>query len=124
MKPEFLSAVVDTLLPGDDALPTGTNAGVTAKLVEHLSSTATRDRDAYLAVLHAIAEKAGGEDVFALADEATRIAVIETVEKEMAGAFRSLTSLLLADYYEADSVLIAMGWRVEPPQPQGHSLPS
>jgi len=116
--PEFLSAVVDTLLPSDRGvppLPTGTAAGVAVKL-EYL--VADRDRALRDAVLHAIASDARSEAAFVRADAAGRIASVRRVEAEM-----PLVALLLRDYYEEEIVLLAMGWRAEPPQPQGHLLP-
>jgi hypothetical protein len=121
--PEFLSAVVDTLLPGDRGvppLPTGTAAGVAAKL-EHL--VADRDRALREVVLQAIASAARSEDAFVRMDAAGRIASVRQVEAEMPGPFRALVALVLQDYYEAEIVLLAMGWRAEPPQPRGHLLP-
>src|SRR5881628_3043630 len=85
-----MSAVVDTLLPGDRGvppLPTGTAAGVAAKL-EHLVSD--RDRTLRDAVLEAIASAARGEDAFARTDAAGRIAFVQLVEAEMPGPFRAL----------------------------------
>lgn len=123
MTPGFMSAVVDTLLPGDHdvpPLPTGTAAGVATK-VEHL--VAGRDREIRDLVLPAIASTARGEDAFMRADAAGRIASVRQVEVEMPGPFQALVALVLRDYYEAESVLLAMGWRTEPPQPQGHLLP-
>jgi hypothetical protein len=121
--PEFLSAVVDTLLPGDRGVPpvpTGTAAGVAAKL-EHL--VADRDRALRDVVLQAIASAARSEDAFVRMDAAGRIASVRQVEAEMPGPFRALVALVLQDYYEAEIVLLAMGWRAEPPQPHGHLLP-
>jgi hypothetical protein len=121
--PEFMSAVVDTLLPGDrdvPPLPTGTAAGVAAKL-EHL--VADRERALRDVVLGAIASASRGEDAFVRTDAAGRIASVRQVEAEMPGPFRALVALVLQDYYEAEIVLLAMGWRAEPPQPQGHVLP-
>jgi hypothetical protein len=118
-----MSAVVDTLLPGDRGvppLPTGTAAGVATKL-EHL--IAGRDRALRDVVLQAIASAARGEDAFVRADAGGRIASVRQVEVEMPGPFRALVALVLRDYYEAEMVLLAMGWRTEPPQPQGHLLP-
>ena len=120
MTPEFLSAVVDTLLPGDQGvppLPTGTAAGVATNL-EHV--VATRDREVRDVVLGAIASATGGEGAFVRADPAGRISSVERVEREMPGPFHALVALVLRDYYEAETVLLAMGWRVEPPQPDGH----
>jgi gluconate 2-dehydrogenase subunit 3-like protein len=119
----FLSAVVDTLLPGDQGsppLPTGTAAGVATKLAQVIAGP---DRAVPDAVLQAIAREARGEDAFVRADAAGRIAVVRQVEAGMPGPFQALVALVLQDYYEADVVLLAMGWRVQPPQPQGHTLP-
>jgi hypothetical protein len=120
MTPEFLSAVADTLLPGDQGvppLPTGTAAGVATNL-EHL--VARRDRELPDLVLQAIAGAAGGEGGFVRADAAVRNSCMQRVEREMPGPFQGLVALVLRDYYEAEIVLLAMGWRAEPPQPQGH----
>jgi hypothetical protein len=119
---EFVSAVVDTLLPGDRGvppLPTGTAAGVAMQL-DHLGGE--RDRALRDLVLRAIANAARGEEVFVRADAAGRIASVRRVELEMPGPFRALVALVLRDYYEAEIVLLAMGWRAEPPQPKGHVL--
>ena len=123
MTPGFLSAVLDTLLPGDHGappLPTGTAAGVAAKLA-HL--VARRDGARHHVVLQAIARAARGEEAFVLADPAGRIAAVRLVEAEMREPFRAFVALVLQDYYEADAVLLAMGWRAAPPQPEGHVLP-
>lgn len=123
MTPGFLSAVVDTLLPGDDdppQLPTGTAAGVAARLSTHL--VARRDSARLEAVLAAIASAARGEDAFVRAGAAARIATLRGVEAQMRGPFDALVALVLQDYYEEEAVLVAMGWRAEPPQPQGHAL--
>jgi hypothetical protein len=120
MTPEFLSGVVDALLPGDQGvppLPTGTAAGVATKL-EHL--VASRDRELRDVVLEAIATAARGEAAFVRADAAGRVSCVQRVEREMPGPFQALVALVLHDYYEAEIVLLAMGWRAEPPQPQGH----
>jgi len=120
MTPEFLSAVVDALLPGDQGvppLPTGTAAGVPTNL-EHL--VARRDRELLDVVLGAIASAAGGEGAFVRAEAAGRTSCVQRVEREMPGPFQALVALLLRDYYEAEIVLLAMGWRAEPPQPEGH----
>jgi hypothetical protein len=123
MTPAFLSAFVDTLLPGDDGaprLPSATDAGVATKLAHHL--VAGRDRLAHEVVLHAIANAARGDEAFVRADEAGRIAAVRRVEAEMRGPFQALVSVVLQDYYEAETVLVAMGWRADPPQPSGHVL--
>lgn len=124
MTPEFLSAVVDTLFPGDDAappLPSATAAGVARKLADRLA--AAQDGALHENVLKAIASAARGEEAFARGDARARIAAVARVEVELRGPFQALMSLLSQDYYEAEAVLLAMGWRTEPPQPDGHALP-
>jgi hypothetical protein len=92
-----------------------------AATLEHLVSD--RDRVVRDVVLHAIAIAARSEDYFLRADAAGRIASVRQVEVEMPGPFQALVALVLRDYYEAEMVLLAMGWRTEPPQPEGHVLP-
>jgi hypothetical protein len=121
--PEFLRAVVDTLVPGDDGvppLPSATVAGVAAKLAEHLG--ADRARAQRELVLRAIAMASRGDEAFVRAEAAERVAIVRRVEAELRGPFEAFVSLVLQDYYEAEAVLLAMGWRAEPPQPQGHRL--
>ncbi len=120
MTPEFLRAVVDTLLPGEQgdapgsvARPSGSAAGV------DLAKYAAAARP----VLEAIAHAAGGAAAFAGASESVRAAALRSVEQELPEAFRALVTPVLADYYESPAVLIASGWRAEPPQPRGHALP-
>lgn len=153
----FLSAVVDTLLPGEEgeaqeprrradgprrrwplrarwaaaaptkrmgeagrSLPPASAVGVAVRLADHL---AARLDDWHLEVLRAVASAAGGEEAFVRANEDARIAAMRLVEGEMHRPFAALVSRVLQDYYEAEAVIIAMGWRVEPPQPDGHALP-
>jgi hypothetical protein len=123
MKDGFLEAVADTLLPGEPAgsdvacgaspLPSATQAGVTLK---------PKDA-AQKAVLRLIAQRAGGEDAFVRASLSSRTTVLEAVESESFEAFRALVSCLLQEYYEAPSVLAAMGWREGAAQPLGHHVP-
>jgi hypothetical protein len=113
MTPEFLAAVIDTLLPGDDALPSGTRARL--------------DPAAYAgshgAVFDAIAAQAGGGELFVRADESARCEVLKSVERALPDAFRALLVVVLSDYYESPPVLAALGWRIDPPQPSGHTMP-
>ena len=118
--PAFLRAVVDTLLPADEVLPSGAAAGVTEALAEYLR--AHRDRETFARVLDAIAVRSGGEATFAGADESVRIAAVQSVEQEAGAAFQQLLTLVLADYCEAEIVLRAFGWRTDPPQPRGFEL--
>jgi hypothetical protein len=74
-------------------------------------------------VFDAIAKQAGTAEAFVAAAEPTRIAAVQSAERAMPDAFRALLSALLADYYESPRALAAMGWRTDPPQPQGHAMP-
>jgi hypothetical protein len=122
MKNGFLEAVADTILPGERAdpdaapgaspLPPGSRAGVTLK----------RKDAAQGAVLQLIARRAGGEDAFTRASLSNRTTVLETVEHENFEGFRALVSSLLQEYYEAPTVLAAMGWREGAAQPLGHEV--
>jgi hypothetical protein len=113
MTPEFLAAVIDTLLPGDDALPSGTQAGLNPAAYGA----------SHRAVFGAIAAQAGGDDLFARADENVRCAALAAIERAAPDAFRALLVSVLSDYYEAPPVLAALGWRTDPPQPAGHAMP-
>lgn len=119
MTSEFVAVVVDTLLPGDALdlpLPSGSAAGVVSELGDELRS------DRHRAVLQAIATAAGGEAEFLRASVTTREAAVRHVEVQMRDSFGALVLLALSEYYQADAVLLAMGWRAEPPQPSGHAL--
>jgi hypothetical protein len=113
---DFLSCVVDTLLPGErgaggrSALPTGTAAGVKLDGSEA----------AQAAILARIAARAGGEAAFIQASPAVRAAVMRGVEKDDVEAFRALVQALLEDYYEAPPVLKALGWHAGSVQPDGN----
>lgn len=114
MTPEFLAAVIDTLLPGDEAMPSGTRAGVKP------SSSA----DGHLDLFDAIAVRAGSAETFVKLDASARAALIHTVEHERPVSFRALLVILLSEYYESAAVIAALGWRSEPPQPTGHVIAS
>lgn len=114
MTPEFLAAVVDTLLPGDEILPTGSRAG----LDPFVYANSHRD------VFDAIAAEAGGAEPFLRADGTTRAAFLRGIERSAPDAFRALLTTVLSDYYEAPAVLAALRWRSDPPQPTGHSVPA
>ncbi|MGH6931379.1 MAG: hypothetical protein ACREEE_02980 [Dongiaceae bacterium] len=121
MTPAFLRAVVDTLIPGETApgepglpaLPSGSAVGIDP--APHVT--------AHHIILGAIAARAGGEDGFANADEAARVQTLKSIEQEQPDEFRALVTALWQDYYESAPVLAAMGWRAEPPQPNGHRVP-
>jgi hypothetical protein len=108
----FLDAVIDTLAPGDEVLPSGTAAGVRV------------DAAAHRMVLGAIGRTAGGEDAFAAAGAAARARAIDHIEREMPSELAALVLAVAEEYYDADAVVLALGWTVEPPQPNGHPLPA
>jgi hypothetical protein len=121
MTPEFLAAVIDTLLPGEQAAPPGTMPlprGTQADLDPAAYSSSHR------AVLNAIAAQAGSCELFVRADESARDAILKAVERAMPDAFGALLATVLSDYYEAPPVLAALRWRIDPPQPTGHALPT
>jgi hypothetical protein len=120
MTPAFVAAVADTLLPGDAGgsdghppLPPASRAAIDLAGIAKVHG----------AVFDAIARQAGTADAFSFAAEPARIAAVQSVERAMPEAFRALLAALLADYYESASVLAAMGWRSDPPQPSGHVMP-
>jgi len=120
MTPEFLAAVIDTLLPGEQKAPPGAMplpSGTQADLDPAAYSSSHR------AVLNAIAAQAGSCELFVRADESARDAILKAVERAMPDAFRALLATVLSDYCEAPPVLTALGWRVDPPQPSGHVVP-
>ena len=113
MTPEFLAAVIDTLLPGDDALPSGTQADLDPAAYA----------DSHGAAFAAIAAQVGGGELFVRADESARCEALKAVEQLKPDVFRALLVAVLSDYYEAPPVLAALGWRIDPPQPSGHAMP-
>ena len=114
MTAEFFAAVIDTLLPGDDALPSGTRAGL-----DPIAYTAS-----HRALFEAIGAQAGSSEAFLRADENTRNMAVRAVERTAPDAFRAFLTAVLSDYYEAPAALTALGWRVDPPQPSGHCVPA
>jgi hypothetical protein len=121
MNAGFLRAVVDTLLPGEAAAPAGAQGGLPSGSAAGLDLG--KYADATGVVLDAIVKATGGSDRFIEADEARRTEILKSVQSAAPEAFAALLALLLADYCEAPDVLTALGWRSEPPQPRGHSVP-
>ncbi len=108
----FLEAAIDALVPGDDVLPSGTAAGVRIDAATHG------------AVLGAIARAAGGEEAFAHGDPSARASAVGDAERAVPAAFAALVLAIVEEYYDSDAVILALGWTVEPPQPNGHPLPA
>jgi hypothetical protein len=120
MNPDFLRAVVDTLLPGEAAALTDGPCLPAASLV---GVDLARHAESLTSVLAAIARAAGGQPDFLSAGEDRRAAILQSVQRDMPEAFARLLGVVLPDYYEAPAVLGALGWRSEPPQPMGHVVP-
>ncbi len=110
MDAAVLRAVVDTLLPGDEVLPSGTAGGVGLA------------PGAHAVVLEAIAARAGGGATFASATAAQRAEMVTSFAATEPAAFRALLMTLLQDYCESGKVLAALGWPSAPPQPAGYRL--
>jgi len=107
----MLLAVLDVLLPGDKGeppLPSASAAGLDAAALARVAGP----------VLGALGE----HDGFLTASTAARIARLRAIEQARPEAFKALLAEALASYYEAPSVLAALGWRVAPPQPHGHDV--
>jgi hypothetical protein len=116
------------LLPGlpatatHAALPAATQIGVDQQLATHLRHHPQRERlGEHLQVL---AHLAGGEQTFVAAAPASRTAMIQMLEATDTSAFYAFLLVVTADYYQTESVIQAMGWPVDPPQPQGYPLPA
>jgi hypothetical protein len=112
MSPQFVASVVDTLLPCDGVLPSGTAAGLPLAAYG----------EGHRLVLEAIAAQAGGVESFMRGDEAARAVILRAVERDTPDAFRALLTAVLSDYYESERVLAALGWPTHSPQPTGHAV--
>jgi hypothetical protein len=119
MSGDFLSAITDTILPGEPPradgaapLPRGTQAGLRLDRADPRHDP----------VLRLIARQAGDEAHFIAASPAERIAMLEAVEQQSFDALRALVASLLQDYYETPAVLAVLGWRSGGAQPQGHDV--
>lgn len=123
---EFLTAVVDTLLPGlpateqQLAVPSASHLGLDRQL---LQLTKQPQHEPTVQRLHALAQVAGGMDHFITSDAVQRTAIIKTLERMDPAAFYAFLLVVTAAYYQTDEVIRAMGWYVDPPQPRGYPLP-
>ena len=107
----MLLAMLDTLLPGDEAeppLPSASEAALDLKNLERLAEP--------------VVSALGDSDGFLMASPADRVARLRAVEQSAPDAFKALLAEALATYYEAAPVIAALGWRVAPPQPHGHDV--
>jgi hypothetical protein len=118
MMMHFMTAVVDTLLPGG-ALPNGVNAPKASAIEVDWRSLESR----HTTLVTAIAAAAGTPDAFAAADQDVRTRILAGVQAAHPEPFAALVASVLILYYEHPAVLAAFGWSTEPPQPDGHALP-
>lgn len=98
-----LIALLDALLPGHPPLPPFSQSGIDPSPLA----------DAAHPILGAID---------AAAFQASLAAEVDRVARQRPEEFRKLLGQVLAAYYQAPAVQAAVGWRSEPPQPDGHRL--
>ena len=113
MSDALLTAVLDTLLPGDD--------GVAGPAPLPPASRVIAD----LAPLQSLAQALLDQLVatkFLAADHAARADMLRALERSAPEEFRRFLDRVLAAYYQDPAVLAAFGWRDEPPMPRGHAL--
>lgn len=111
MSRALLLAILDTLLPGDahePPLPSASEAALDFGKLERL--------------VEPVAAAIGDRDGFLMASPADRVARLRLVALNAPDVFKALLDEALASYYEAPSVLAALGWRAAPPQPHGHEV--
>jgi hypothetical protein len=107
MTPEQLRLLADLILPGDDTgLPSGSRIpDVLAVLAKSASP---------------IKALVGNHPDFTEAGK--RRGILETLERTHPQELRDFVLSLIKTYYESAPVIEAMGWRSDPPQPQGHVI--
>jgi hypothetical protein len=116
-----LAALVDVLVPGDDAFPCASEVGVQAKLADRL--TLMRGEGALHALIEALA--AAGGPLHRLADD-DRAAVLARVEHERPDDFLLVRNIVYLSYYESPAVheaIRAMGFTYHAiPLPIGYDV--
>jgi hypothetical protein len=103
-----LAALVDVLVPGDDAFPPASEVGVQAKLADRL--ILMRGEGAVRSLVDALA--AAGGPLAALAAD-RRTAVLTRVERERPDDFLLVRNIVYLSYYESPAVheaIRAMGF--------------
>jgi hypothetical protein len=107
MTPSHLRLLADLILPGDETgLPPGSRVPDVMAVMAQSTSP--------------IKALTGDHPDFAEATKRPRI--LAALETEHPQEFRDFVLSLIKAYYESGQALEAMGWRVAPPQPQGHSI--
>jgi hypothetical protein len=116
-----LAALVDVLVPGDDAFPCASEVGVQAKLADRL--TLMRGEGAVGALALAL-DAAGGP--LARLDRDDRTAVVARVERERPEDFLLIRNVVYLSYYESPAVheaIRAMGFTYHAsPLPIGYDV--
>ncbi len=113
MSTALLRSVLDTLLPGD-----GGTAGP-APLPP--ASRVVLDLAPLQSLAQPLLDRLAAAEFLAAAESA-RADMLRALERSAPEAFRRFLDRLLAAYYQDAAVLVAFGWRDEPPMPRGHAL--
>jgi hypothetical protein len=116
-----LAALVDVLVPGDDAFPPASEVGVQAKLTDRL--ILMRGEGAVQALVEALAV-AGGP--LAGLDRDGRTALVNRLERERPDEFLLIRNIVYLSYYESPAVhaaIRAMGFTYHAiPLPAGYDV--
>jgi hypothetical protein len=107
MTPSELRLLADLILPGDE---TGLPAG---SLVPDVLVALAQSASPIKTII-------GNHPDFA--DAGKRRGILEAVDHAHPQEFRDFVLALIKAYYESAPVIEAMGWRSDPPQPQGHVI--
>ena len=118
---EVLTAALNRIIPGRDALPGAGDLGLPAT-IERALTRAPALRRVFLDGLRAI-EFAGGESGFAARAADEQDALLRAVEVAEPIFFALLVEHTYRGYYALPVVQRALGLSGEPPQPHGHRLP-
>lgn len=117
-----LTALVDTLLPGDDIYPPASVASVELMLIDRWAKS-----EAYGTIedLVTLLERFGGP--LWSADAEKRAAIVSRIESEHPNLFAILRRIVYLSYYQTSVVVDAIASRGHDyrlaPQPQGYLLP-
>ena len=113
--PDSLAAVLDTMLPGDDAFPSASAVDLAARLMS----------DAFFAVPTRAALALLPNDMQAV-DPPTRVTLIAALEANHPAVFGALITAAYSAYYAAEPTLKAVegatGYEARSPQPEGYAL--
>lgn len=117
----ILTAALNRIVPGRDALPGAGDLGLPA-IIERALTQAPALRRVFLDGLRAL-DVAGGESGFAVHTPGEQDALLRSVEAVEPAFFALLVEHTYRGYYALPIVQRALGLSGEPPQPHGHRLP-